>query len=58
MRYVLIYLGVIGLAMGFLLLGKNNAPQAPLMVQLGGLFLAIGMATADIVQAIKGSSRS
>jgi hypothetical protein len=32
--------------------------QAPVVVQLGGIFLAGGMATADIVEAIKGSRRS
>jgi hypothetical protein len=50
-------LGVIGLGMGFHLVNKEHTPQATLVVQLGGVFLAIGMATADIVEAIKGSRR-
>jgi hypothetical protein len=58
MRYVLMGLGGIGLAMGFLMLAKDNIPQAALVAQLGGIFLAIGMATSDIVEAIKGSRRS
>jgi hypothetical protein len=49
--------GLIGLALGFLLLAKDNTPQAALVVQFGGIFLAIGMATTDIVEAIKGSRR-
>ena len=31
--------------------------QATVVVQLGSIFLASGMATADIVEAIKGSRR-
>jgi hypothetical protein len=52
MRYVLLTLGGIGLAAGGLLF-KDNATLATLLVQLGGIFLASGMATADIVEAIK-----
>jgi hypothetical protein len=51
-------LGVIGLGMGFLMLAKENTPQATLVVQLGGIFLAIGLATTDIVDAINRSRRS
>jgi hypothetical protein len=58
MRYVLMGLGGIGLAMGFLMLAKENTSQAALVAQLGGICLAIGMATSDIVEAIKGSRRS
>ena len=54
MRYVLMILGGIGLAMGFFMLAKDNIPQATLLAQVGGMFLAIGMATSDIVEAIKG----
>jgi hypothetical protein len=57
MRYVLMALGAIGLVMGFFLLAKDNTPQATLVVQLGGIFLAIGVATTDIVEAINGSRR-
>jgi hypothetical protein len=58
MRYVLMGLGFMGLVMGFLMLAKENTSYAALLAQLGGVFLAIGMATSDIVEAIKGSRRS
>jgi len=62
MRYALMILGAIGLGVGFLMLANANHPnhisQAILVVQLGGVFLAIGMATSDIVQAIIASRRS
>jgi hypothetical protein len=51
-------LGAIGLGMGFLMLAKDNIPQAALLAQLGGVFLAVGMATTDIVDAIQRSRRS
>jgi hypothetical protein len=57
MRYVLMGLGGIGLVMGFLMFAKENTPLATLVIQLGGVFLAVGMATTDVVEAIKGSSR-
>jgi hypothetical protein len=50
-------LGAIGLAMGCLLFAKDNTTQAPVVALLGGVFLAIGMATTDIVEAIKGNRR-
>ena len=62
MRYVLMVLGALVLAIG--LLGFANASNPNLyfdgrvMVLLGGISLAIGMATTDIVAAIKGSRRS
>jgi hypothetical protein len=62
MRYMLMILGAIGLGMGFLRFANVRHPdhisQATVVVQLGGMFLAIGMATTDIVEAIKGSRRS
>jgi hypothetical protein len=62
MRYLLTILGAIGLGMGFLMFANARLPdhisQATVVVQLGGIFLAIGMATIDIVEAIKGSRRS
>jgi hypothetical protein len=61
MRYLLMILGAIGLAIGFLMFANAHHPdhmtQATVMVQLGGIFLAIGMAAADIVEAIKGGRR-
>jgi hypothetical protein len=62
MRYVLMPLGAIGLALGFLMFANAHHPdhmiQATVVVQLGGICLAVGMATTDIVEAIKGSRRS
>jgi hypothetical protein len=62
MRYVLIALGAIGLAIGFLMFANAHHPdhttQATVVVQLSGIFLATGMASTDIVEAIKGSKRS
>jgi hypothetical protein len=61
MRYVLIALGAIGLTLGFLMFANahhpDNVSQATVVVQLGGVFLASGMAASDIVEAIKGSKR-
>jgi hypothetical protein len=61
MRYVLMVLGAIGLAIGFLMFANAHHPdhvsQATVVVQLGGVFLSIGMAATDIVEAIKGSRR-
>jgi hypothetical protein len=58
MRYVLMVLGAIGLAMGFLMFANahhsDHIPQATVALQLGGIFLAVGMATVDIIEAIKG----
>jgi|GEM_PF-3284884 len=58
MRYVLMVLGAIGLAMGFLMFANAHHPdhisQATVALQLGGIFLAVGMATVDIIEAIKG----
>ncbi len=58
MRYVLMVLGAIVLTMGLLMFAKESTPLATLMIPLGGIFLAIGMAAIDIVEAIKRSSRS
>jgi hypothetical protein len=62
MRYVLMVLGAIGLALGFLMFGNAHHPehisQATVMALLGGIFFAAGMAATDIVEAIKGSRRS
>jgi len=57
MRYILIVLGVISLAVGFLMLANARHPehitQATVAFQLGGMFLAVGLAAVDIVEAIK-----
>jgi hypothetical protein len=61
MRYLLMALGAVGLAAGFLMFANAHHPdhniQAAVVAQLGGIFLALGMATADIVEALKGSRR-
>jgi hypothetical protein len=61
MRYVLMVLGAVGLAVGFLMFANAHHPdhmtQATVVVQLGGLFLAVGMAATDIVEAIRGGRR-
>jgi hypothetical protein len=62
MRYVLMVLGAIGLAVGFLMFANARHPdhvsQATVVCLLGGIFFTGGMATTDIVEAIKGSRRS
>ena len=62
MRYVLMVLGTLGLAIGFLMFSNAHHPehiaQATVALQLGGIFLAVGMAASDIVEAIKGNRRS
>ncbi len=62
MRYILMLVGAIGLALGFLMFANVRHPdhvsQATVVILLGGIFLAIGMAATDIVEAIKGSLRS
>ena len=62
MRFVLMLLGAIGLGVGFLMFANAHHPehisQATVALQLGGIFLAIGLATIDIVEAIKSSKRS
>jgi hypothetical protein len=61
MRFVLMLLGGIGLALGFLMFANAHHPdhysQATVVALLGGIFLATGMAAFDIVEAIKGSRR-
>jgi hypothetical protein len=57
MRYVLMIVGALGLAIGFLMFAKDS-PKATVTLQLGGVFLAVGLATSDIVEAIKGNRRS
>ena len=62
MRYVLMVLGAIGLATGFLMFANARHPdhvsQATVVALLGGIFFASGLATADIVEAIRGSRSS
>ena len=62
MRYVLLVLGAIGLAVGFLMFANAHHPdhisQATVAFQLGGIFLASGMAAFDIVEAVKANRRA
>jgi hypothetical protein len=62
MRFVLMLLGAIGLGVGFLMFANahhsDHISQATVVLQLGGIFLATGLATIDIVEAIKSSRRS
>ena len=62
MRFVLMLLGAIGLGVGFLMFANANhrdhISQATVVLPLGGIFLATGLATTDIVEAIKSSKRS
>jgi hypothetical protein len=62
MRYLLIVVGLLGVLFGFGVLfsfvvigaGPANAhPLGELFVQIGAVFLAAGLATVDIVEAIK-----
>ena len=56
MRYVLIVVGVLGVLLGVwgIANGNPNArPSGEFFVQLGALFLAIGLATVDIIETIK-----
>jgi hypothetical protein len=62
MRYALLVLGAIGLGLGFLMFANahhpDHVPQATIVIQLGGIFLAAGMATTDIVESIRNNTRS
>jgi hypothetical protein len=59
MRYVLIALGAVGLTAGVVMfIDARHLSQAMVVTQLGDIFLAVGMAATDIVEAIKGSRRS
>ena len=61
MQYVVIVLGAIGLEVGFLVFASAHHPdhmsQATVVVPLGGILLASGLAAADIVEAVKGRSK-
>ena len=56
-RHLVMFFGVITLMAGFALNGNAHQPHeatvAIAVIQLGGILLAIGMATSDIVQAVK-----
>jgi hypothetical protein len=47
MRYLLIVVGLLAVLVGW------TSRSASLFVEVGAVFLAVGLATVDIVQAIK-----
>jgi hypothetical protein len=54
MRYLLIVVGVVALLWGSSVTRSDSASRSgPLFVQAGAMFLAVGLASVDIVQAIK-----
>src|SRR5437870_5176721 len=57
MRYVLTIVGFLGLGLGFVWMFNaqfaNEIAKGTVVAQLGGVFLAVGMAATDIVEAIK-----
>jgi hypothetical protein len=54
MRYLLIVVGILGVPLGFSMIGSDSASRyGPLYVQTGATFLAVGLATVDIVGAFK-----
>jgi membrane associated rhomboid family serine protease len=56
MRYLLIVVGLLGLVFGILgmAVGLDEAlPRGEFFLQVGAVFLAVGLATVDIVQAIE-----
>ena len=56
MRYLLIVVGLLGVLLGFLAIASgpaNARPSGELFVQVGAVFLAVGLATVDIVEEIK-----
>jgi hypothetical protein len=62
MRYLLTALGVIGLGVGFLMLANahdaDKISKSTTVLQVAGIFFAVGAATIDIVEAIKGHRQS
>ena len=56
MRYLLIVVGLVGVLLGFWVIATgpaNASPPGSLFVEVGAVFLAVGLATVDIVEAIK-----
>jgi hypothetical protein len=56
MRYLLIVVGLLGVLLGFWIIAArpaNASPPGSLFVEVGAVFLAVGSATVDIVEAIK-----
>ena len=56
MRYVMIVVGLLSvlLGSGIIAAGPANAsPPGSLFVEVGAVFLAVGLATVDVVEAIK-----
>jgi hypothetical protein len=56
MRYLLIVVGLLCVLLGFGLIATgpaNASPPGSLFVEVGAVFLAVGLAAVDIVDAIK-----
>lgn len=56
MRYLLIVVGLLGIMLGvwMLLFGNTGARPSPeFVMQIGAIILTVGLATVDIVEAIK-----
>lgn len=56
MRYLLIVAGFLGVVLGVWAIGAGNPvarPSGEFFIQAGAIFLAVGLATVDIVEAIK-----
>jgi hypothetical protein len=56
MRYLLIVVGMLGVLLGFWIIASgpaNASPPGSLFVEVGAVFLAVGLAAVDIVEAIK-----
>jgi hypothetical protein len=54
MRYLLIVVGLLGVLLGLQAVQFDPATRVgPLLVQAGAIFLAVGLATVDIVTAIQ-----
>ena len=56
MRYLLIVVGLLGVLLGFWVIASgpaNASPPGSLFVEVGAVFLAVGLATVDIVEEIR-----
>jgi hypothetical protein len=54
MRYLLIIVGILGVLLGgYAITSGPTVPSGEFLAQVGGVFLAVGLATVDIVETIK-----
>jgi hypothetical protein len=55
MRYLMLVVGLLGVGLGTWVIVAGNPlakPSGEFFVQVGALFLAVGLATVDIVEAM------